>query len=318
MASEIGRGDPYRWTLEEFVLRCRLGTEIREVITEGLVDRDVIQDALARWGESAVEVLDAGHLDITEAETVAAGFSPGVKGELLTLAASLQEAARGRPLAAEVVIVVDRDYDGETGLSPFALATDGHSLESYGLNERALQRMVRVGLAGGKGPGGAGKHTTGRQLYDRVVPAAVKLSAARKALQDLSTPPGLGDRWSRYATVGSDGSIEIRADKMLANRLVSLCRKEDVSEVMERYTDLVEVFSRDHFAYVRGHDFVALLHKLLADSWGRKRIGRGCLPGRPDDTARVLLLAVDTSELDQTELFQSLRQRFCPGQAKAA
>jgi hypothetical protein len=100
----------HRWTLDEYLLRCEQLSGLREVVVEGELDRDFISDALLRYGLPDVTTIDADYVVISDEDIEAAGFTAGVKGQLLTLAAAINAVEDAGNAEARIAVVVDRDY----------------------------------------------------------------------------------------------------------------------------------------------------------------------------------------------------------------
>jgi len=314
-ASEIDLG-PWRWTLNEYVLRCEDGADVREILVEGEIDRDVFGDAVARW-KADVCVLDGDYLDVSIDEIVAAGYTPGVKGALLTVATALNVALDNGRLRAFVTVIVDRDYDD--GLFQEArgtlLVTDRHSIESYAFSPNALGRFLMVALGrvslptGAKGAAPSRRTTTtGQDVYDRIRPAAAQMAAVRMVVRELTDPPGIFERWLDYAKVSSDGVLDLNGAKLLKTVLGAACREEEYSSIETRLHENFELAHSDPPRWVRGHDFVEMTMKLCRSRWGRQIAGvHGKMTERA--FARQLLLSVNPTELDAMPLFAELRGR---------
>src|SRR5215218_5324793 len=142
--SRAASNAPYRWTIDEYILRCELNN-VEELIVEGDSDHCFFLDLLSRYSLPSVTVIDADCFHVPGAEVLAAGHNDGAKGRLLTLASAICRAIQERPLSATVMVVVDRDYDGDVPdrAACAAVATDGHSVENYAPSEAALQRFLR-------------------------------------------------------------------------------------------------------------------------------------------------------------------------------
>ena len=311
--------DPYRWTLDEYVLRCEHGTDLAEVVVEGELDRDIIGDSLNRWGLEDVTVLDSDYIAILAEEIAQAGFNPGAKGRLATLAAALDTVSQDSSIAARVVVIVDHDYDGAPLVSDYLLVTDGYSMESYAMSERVFERFLRVALgraplpAGSKGRPERRTTCTGRELYQRIAPAACTVGAVRLLLRAVGQPLALFDSWSDYVRVRSDGHLLADGERLLENVLRAARRADEYENLRANLPDATARVSSNMFLLVRGHDFVTLLVKVFRGSWGRRLTG-----SRFNDSAaqsvlsRLLALAVDPAELDSFPLFQQLRVRMAP------
>jgi hypothetical protein len=309
----------YRWTLDEYVLRCEHLVGLREVVVEGELDRDFISEALNRWGAEGVAILDADYLEIASKAVEEAGFGPGVKGKLLTLAAALNDQEKTEDVTARIAIVVDRDYDGSSSSEGVLLLTDGYSIENYALNLDTLSRFATQALGRSPLPAGRGgvapnrRNTcSGEELYSRIMSALVGLAGLRIALRSLDPPVGIFDSWLDYFKISSGGQVEPDVNGLLRNVLTQRNRINKIDEVHARAQDAAMAASRAPERLVRGRDFVEMLAKLLRSSWGRRRGGAvvGKDVGR---LARMLVFSVDPDVLDSTGLMQGLRQRFAAG-----
>lgn len=306
----------YRWSLAEYVLRCETGEDIREVVTEGELDAALVQDALSRWKASGVAVLDAQYIRVTAEEIAAAGFTPGVKGALSTIAHALDTGSRESGIAGTVVVVVDRDYDDGDPTEHLAL-TDGYSVESYSCSATAIERFVSLVLGRGSLASGAGgrspaRRTTcsGADLLERIEPPAVSIAAVRLTLRVLEPPPGLFDSWSDYVTVATDGTMTISDERLLRNVLTPGGHEGRADPLVAELDDVRRLVAADPFRLVRGRDRVTLLLKLLRSSWGRRIAGTRFRQMSERELVRLLFACIDPAELDGYLLFQRLRQTF--------
>jgi Protein of unknown function (DUF4435) len=315
---DVDDRDSWRWTLDEYLLRCELGDGLREVLVEGGLDRELFQDALTRWDIKDVGVLDASYFLLSPEDIADAGHSVGAKGLLLTIASSLAAMKQQAVIRAETIIIVDRDYD-ELGAWPdnSVLVTDGHSIENYAFSPEALDRFVRLGLGRGARPRGGGTGTqtprrrtcTGEDLYSRLAPAAAEIAAVRLVLRSLSPPLSIFEKWSDYVHVASDGRLVTRADDLLKNVLDRASQPQDLDVAEEELSYAMTRTLADAFRMTRGHDFVCLLGKLLRSSWGRPIAG---IFSRASETtlSRAVLSFLDPGRLDSHPLFVELRARL--------
>jgi hypothetical protein len=311
--------DPYRWTLSEFAMRCEHGADIAEVVVEGDLDRDVVYDALRRWGAHDVTVFDADYIHIDTAEVEAAGFLTGVKGRLLTLAAALEDLRQASALRARVVIVADRDYDKHPPVTGgVVLLTDGHSMESYAFSARVIERFLRLSLGRGSLPRGARGVSatkratrTGEEMVARVKPPAIDIAAIRLVLHRLEEPLGLFERWTDYVKVTPEGWMVADSSGLVMNVLGAAGRAGESGAVTAQLAGEAERVAADPVRWVRGHDFILLLLKLLRSTWGRPIAGAR-FSGSSGETVliRSLMTCIDTACLDAYPLFRALRAHF--------
>ena len=308
--------ESFRWTLDEYLLRCEQGDDLREVLVEGELDRDVVTDAFERWGTSGVLVLDSDYLSVSDEAVVAAGFTTGVKGVLSTVAKALAGIPPAR-LRGAVVVVVDRDWDGvdpdDAGL---LLATDGHSMESYIANAATLDRLLRVTLGRAELPRGRARapvrRTTcsGAELCERVCPAAVATSAVRCVLQRLPNPPPLPKKWIEQARTDAGGFATMDGERLTRVALNPVDRVRELDRVLVQVTEEIPRVCGDIFLLVRGHDFVCILLKVLRSRWGSTLTGSRFVRTSERDLSRLLFSVTDTAALDSYPLFRDLRTRF--------
>jgi hypothetical protein len=313
-ATEKESSARYRRTIPEYILECELYA-FRDLVVEGQADGFFYLEVLRRYGLLDVGVLSADFFNIPATAVKAAGFNVGAKGGLLTLACALSDRSAEVSLAARVVVVVDRDYDEELPekLAGFVVVTDGYSIENYALSSEALQRFAQSILGRGELPDGDRPRKgscTEVGLYDRVVPACVEVAAARRALRRVSKRVGLFKKWADYVRVSDTGVATANGEKLLKNIFERISVKK-ASSIAEILSEERLVVSSDPFRYVRGHDFILVLHRVLKSSWGRKFSKKLNCATIPEETLqRILLLCVESSELDQMELFKELRLRF--------
>jgi hypothetical protein len=97
---------------------------------------------------------------------------------------------------------------------------------------------------------------------------------------------------------------------MLTNLLTSRGHQDRLAESLSHRSNALGQARADPQRWVRGHDFLELLSKLLRTRWGRQRNGGVATAGSNVDLARHLLFAVDPLNLDEAPLFRTLRSRF--------
>lgn len=304
--------ETYRWTLDEYVMRCEDGVGLTEILTEGNLDRDVFAEAAKRWQIVAISVIDADYLAVTVEDMDDAGLPYGVRSQLLTVAQRLEEREAEGTIHAKIAVVVDRDYEPIRITSRFLFVTDGYSIENYLICEDVFDRFVMTGLGRAPRPDGrdGGAATTvqcsGRSLLARVVAPAIELAGVRLALRDLSPPVAVFEKWPRYLTTDSDGKMILRGAALVAQVLQRERLGDETADTEKRREAAVVRVAASPITLIRGRDFVAILLQLLKSKWGRK------LAGNPQSWSderlkRVLFLAVSPVRLDESGLFSSVK-----------
>lgn len=309
--------DTYRWTLDEYLLRCEDGSELAEILVEGELDRDIFVEAVKRW-ECDVAVVDADYVSISLEELQKLQLpGDGVKWQLVAIAMELERRAVCAQVAARVAVVVDRDYDGPVPESRFLFETDGHSMENYALDPHALDRLIALGLGRSRRPdgkGGAGRAEgslcTGSDMLDRVFSATAEIAAIRITLREQRPPLAPFRKWVDYARPSSEGYLAMDG-QLLLSRIMELngLRSEAGSAERRRILAREDVVS-DPFRLFRGKDFVALIKRVVDSPWGRRFSRSAFLGWRVEQLSRILMLSIPGEDLDKQSLFQQVRAVF--------
>jgi hypothetical protein len=305
----------HRWTLSEYVLRCETGHDIREVMVEGVIDRDLIATAVKRWGLE-VEVREGDFVSVSREEIDAAGFPKGVKGKLLTVAAALDASNEAKSVGSRVVIVVDRDFDPPVGPSEVLMETDGFSVESYALDTAALDEFANKILGRAPRPKGSGgqpqqkNSCSGPDLLGRVTSALVEIASVRMALLEAEPKMKPFSQWIARASIASNGDVSLSGVDLLRDVVIREGRSDELSELVEKQQAHRSVAHSDLKRWVRGHDYISVLSKLLRSPWGRKRNGDFATRGGEHALTRFLLFSIEGHDLDRQPLFAKLKSRF--------
>jgi hypothetical protein len=289
----------YRWTPGEYALRAEL-LPLRELVVEGAADRALFTDFTRRHGLAA-EVFDASFFSVSTDEAERAGGKHGVKGSLLALAAALTTTRARLHPSSRLAVVVDRDYDGPPPdeLSWVVYVTDGYSAENYALTRTALDRFGRLVL------GFRAERSV--DLYSSVIGACCDLASARLAVRAMLPGRGLFDRWIDYVRIDGDGRAELERERLIQNT-------SDSSEMRQRLEERVREedgrVAMQPNVWVRGRDFVRVLHKVLKSGALRRMSDLRFAKISEETLTLWLLLGVDPRELDGWPLFDALLERF--------
>jgi hypothetical protein len=316
---------PYRWTLDEYVLRCAIDSTVREVLVESELDMQFFAEVLHRGGIEGVTIFDADYIDLSDDAVRDAGYASGAKGRLLAVGAGLvAESERIGGLVGTVVIVVDRNFDDvPDALRMYVFATDGYSVENYSLNERSVDRFIGHVLGRAPSPAGASGATrarrttvTGAEILRRVRPPSIDVSAARRFLWLFHSDVRLVDGWLRYFRFDSDGNPESNMPSLLANSMTNAARNPAAISMEAVDAERTNV-QRDH-RLIRGRDYVDLFHLLLRSPWGKRRAGKiNFALVQAHDFRRWLTLMADPVEVDALPLPRQLVARFTRANGQA-
>jgi hypothetical protein len=306
--------DTYRWTLEEYAARCEIDDSIREVLTEGALDRQVFDDAVVRWGAEDANVLDSDFIHVDPTVLREIGAAGSVRAKLVVVAQELERIARdSNGVRARIAVVVDRDYEMNPVASRFLFLTDGHSIENYLIDERILDRFVRVGLGearSGRGRDGRTRSNQtrlpGRELLTRVLAPAMLLASLRLSLREGDSL-GVFGGWERYVTTPPDGRMVLDVSRLLKQILERAGRGDEARAIEVRAEQLLAGAVVGPKYLVRGHDFVDLLSKLLKSRWGAALGGSAVRRLSTDELSRLLFMCVPTYVLDGFPLFSAVR-----------
>jgi hypothetical protein len=311
--TDRGRDPIYKWTLAEYALRTRV-SPVAELVVEGDNDREFFGDLLQRYGIKQVGIIDASFIDVPTTTIHELGLAAGAKGSLL---AAAYELVAGGVVSgsSRILIIVDRDYDGDIDarLSSVAAATDGHSLECYALSPLALDRFLSrsLGVSTAK-PRQTAKVKSGRaggDWYSRVLPACVELSAVRRTLRDVAPHVGLFASWQDYIKISADGFARVDGEVLLARVLAAAGESGD-DGTKAALKGARTSSAADPFRYVRGRDYVAVLSKVLRSSWGRRVPSFSVSNVKNDVVGRWLIVAACAPEVDEQPLPQRIRKDF--------
>lgn len=146
-------------------------------------------------------------------------------------------------------------------------------------------------------------------MYERVEAAAASIAGVRLTLRRLEPAPSVFASWLDYVPAHSDGHLVADHRRLLQNVMAGAGLTCDEAS-LELLEEEVERASKDGFRLVRGHDYIALLLKLLHSTWGRRISGSRFNGWTESQLARMLFVAADPAELDRYPLFDQLRVRF--------
>lgn len=300
-----------RWTLDEYIYRCEIDSGVFEVLVEADLDADVISDSAAAWRiPPTFAILDSRSIRVTDDEIRAAGFSPGVKGGLLTVGAQLADLQRSQALKAHIRIVVDHDYDGVPGpLTQIITCTDFYSIESYAFTEASLHRFLRLIVGRARDARRTQRNVagcTGGELRDRIMSGAVDLAATRLALIKGRPSIAIAPSAMRHIGVDVNGYSQTDVEGLLQSALRT--RSPQVRDVtLNAIEELRPVVSVEPLKLIRGHDLITVAQKVLKSPWGRRTTGRSWGQWDESQIIRAMLTCAAAGSLYGEGLFVALR-----------
>lgn len=306
----------YRWTLDEYVLRCELDPTIREIVVEGASDVAFFTRFVDVERLNDVAVLDSDYIQVESSAVRALRFNVGAKGRLLTVATHLQSRDDTSKIQGTVVVVVDRDHDSAIPAScdRFVRMTDRHSLENYAYDPSVIDRLLAFLFAQNPVPRGRDGKTArrnrpvpGREIVTRIEGACCSVTAARLALATASIR--LPERWLDNVKISPTGQVSFDADRVVAAALRGepAATRALVGGAISQYEAKI---SNAPAEAVRGRDFVAILHKLLSGTWTRRTLGKRLAGVDVEQFRGILLLALDWAHLRSLPFFAALRADF--------
>jgi hypothetical protein len=128
----------------ELLARYRLEPTIRDIFVEGDFDKRVIVWVVGNWSAASAAVYQIDTVDLPDGVVIQAGFSPGAKSRVLTLAQILFDGI-GDSLSATCIVDADFDHIVRTvSANPLVLTTDYSSLEMYAFCEPCVSRWLAL------------------------------------------------------------------------------------------------------------------------------------------------------------------------------
>jgi hypothetical protein len=305
--------DTYRWTLDEYVLRCTLDASIRELLVEGTLDALFWGDVLDRARIDSVDVFDVGEVAIDGKQIADAGFTHGPKGCLLTLCLALvREPEEIRGL---VRCVVDHDFDGvPEGLAEFLVVTDGYSVENYAIGVASIGRFIArhfgaldaSGVAGGTR---SSRRDVPQEILDRLLPPSIAITAVRRVLRSRHPGVGVIERWPSRFKVRRDGHFDFDVRRLLQDCVNTGERAFADDDVDELHKEM-KVIGDSPRERVRGHDFTLLFLVLLRSRWGKAAVSDNVGAAEHEAFERWVVLDVAASDVENEVAPTTIRDWF--------
>jgi hypothetical protein len=179
------------------------------------------------------------------------------------------------------------------------------------LNEATFKRLVNV-LLGASGRSGrrGGTVTSGTDLLGRVVVPASQMAGVQRALSELDPAVAPFERWARYLRRDGDGRLTLDAGKLVERVLERAHMSTFRERVESRMVEAAAEASTTPELWVRGHDYVTILLKILNSPWGSRFADTNIRRLSEDGMARVLLTTVPPVVWRGTELVATLRAAF--------
>jgi hypothetical protein len=240
------------WTLAEFLFELDLDLTRRVLFVEGVRD-------LAFWRE-LVPFLERGDTVIYPISAIECEYADGgERGRLFYIAhAVLTSKSSGR-----ILFFADADYDRVLGRKEPSnvVLTDGRDLESYGLTQACFKRLCVRGI----GMDEAAAEPVFGHVVEVTRPIGELRVASTRANLELPFQRTFERRGLRRFLLGDKLDIRVNVDKLISTLLqnagISLARKEEVVELLQRENETLAEIGNDQI--VHGKDFTRALASFL-------------------------------------------------------
>lgn len=279
-----------RRELHELRTLYTLNPHFRDVIVEGRDDAAWVRWYLSEHGIEHVKVFAVDDRVTVPREIVVESHRDvNARGRVIALAKAYEN---WQPSQPSLTCIADSDYDVFDTEQPTAslLKTDFAAMEVYALAERPLSKFL---VASAK------SSVAANSLISILKPAWATLYALRYVLHRHSDGMALTDKFANKCV---DNSGQMVAD---ARGLLVSCSPSPTRDVLDQllsiHADYLAQIPDDPLQGIRGHDIAPLVIRFL-------RLKNSM--ARPDEVERLMRQSIELRDLDEFDLFKSLRSRL--------
>ncbi len=290
----------YRREIIELIVLYEFEPELKILWVEGPSD-----GAFWDWYLSNNDVTDVGiqSIDLVNVPSEVLskyGLTPSNKNRAIATALELEEGLSGAGNHANLLFVLDLDFDQFSGRQikgKFIVYTDFTSIEMYFFNSSALENIIKLAT-----------NNPGRSVEELMKGLAVVgselfwIRAANEILGWNMTLPN-------PEKLLSEENYAMKFDvKTYCQRLLqSNGRSKDAEEFEKRLASLRKSNVTDTRLTIRGHDFVDLLAWTLRRELKTKAVGKNS-----EFLAILVRMTADIDILADYSLFERVKAEFCP------
>jgi hypothetical protein len=286
-----------RRQIDELVALHEREPALRDVIVEGITDKQLFEWFLAESGLQGVSVYDVSTVDIPDKLVIDAGLETGARGRVIALAGAL---ADKNPARDHITCIADADFDFIENInreSPALLITDFTSVELYAFNDVSVNKILKLVLKGFT----KSAATVLKQLATPLQEIFLLRAANHvgKLGLDFDTPNSAGF----YKSLRLKGEIlEFDSERYLTGLLQARGATAKRGQVIGTVAQLRLAQREDPRFQIHGHDFEHVFALYV-----RKHKGFGGI--HPETIICAILAALDLELLRQQKLFQYLAER---------
>lgn len=278
-----------RRDLRELRTLYTIKPHFRDVVVEGRDDA-----AWVRWYLSEHQIEHVKVFAIDDRVTVPrdvvlnAHVDVNARGRVVALSAEYEQWQLGQP---SLTCIADSDYDLFETAPSFdgLLKTDYAAMEVYTLSERPLTKFL---LASAK------SEVVAKDLVSMLKPAWATLYALRYVLHRHSDGLSLTDKFANKS-LDSSGQV-VDATRALLMSCNPSPTRESLDNLLALHADFLSAIPQNSLHGIRGHDIAPLVIKFLSLKNSM---------AKPEEVERLMRQSVELVDLDEFNLFKSLRSR---------
>ncbi len=283
-----------RRTIEELVTRYEFEPNLKDIYVEGPEDKAILEGMLEEHQIAGVYVFEISSVDVpTEL-----GEETSSRMKLVKLARELVGALQGKRLRLACVIDSDFDYiTGHLDNNAFLLSTDYANMEMYFFSSGVFERLNRQCLRG--------RRITAHMIDNFMVPTLQSLFLIRY----VNSTPDWHMKYLPFEKLLSfrRGHFDFNRDEYIRRYLSRNGRLSELAEFRQEIEAVGIPCGLDARCFMHGHDFLALLRRMLNNLRGRN------VYGNDEVVFSILRACADYKALAQGQMFATILWRF--GQA---